>query len=86
MRSDSQIPGDANQKGTERPEEEGLSERVVERVRRVCTVDGQVWVTGEERWDALSIRSALGKGQELKIHVDYAGDTEGVSKRDSSEG
>lgn len=59
---------------------------VVERVRRVCTVDGQVWVTGEERWDALSIRSALGKGQELKIHVDYAGDTEGVSKRDSSEG
>lgn len=45
----------------------------------------RVWVTGEERWDALSSRSALGKGQELKIHVDYAGDTEGMSKQDSSE-
>lgn len=40
----------------------------------------RVWATGKERWDAPSSRNALGKGQELEIHVDYAGDTEGMRK------
>ena len=40
----------------------------------------RVWVTGEERWDASSGRSASGKGQELEICADCTGDTEGMSE------
>lgn len=51
------------------------------RVRMVSTVDGQRLGSLQRRGrDTLSSGSGLGKGQEMEIHVDYAGDTERVGR------
>lgn len=66
--------------GTGRPEEVDLSERMVEGEKGVhCGWTG--FGSLESRgWDIPSSVSGLGKGQEMKIHIDYVGDPEGVGK------